>query len=188
MQMIIQIIINAARYKIGQCRLNSKKILWSPGHLWPQLVLLVKDGWSNLNSLQHQCLHVLQNDFSEMGTIVSMPFCIQLYYCLHQGATSNCTFHDDDLNPWVSGNAYTWSLERTGPAWQMIYLHNNMAATYGLLLLLDKLVMHFENIRRLPWNGGLLCMQRWLSTWASNKKILTPQASYLLLLLWGKWV
>ena len=56
------------------------------------------------------------------------------------------------------------------------------------MLLLVKLVVHFENIRRLPWNGGLLCMQRWLSTWASNKKILTPQASYLLLLLWGKWL
>ena len=56
------------------------------------------------------------------------------------------------------------------------------------MLLLDKLVVHFENIRRLPWNGGLLCMQRWLSTWASIQKILTPQASYLLLLLWGKWL
>ena len=66
-----------------------------------------------------------------------------------------------------------------------------IAAPHGQLykmLLLDKLVVHFENIRRLPWNGGLLCMQRWLSTWASIEKILTPQASYLLLLLWGKWL
>ena len=55
------------------------------------------------------------------------------------------------------------------------------------MLLLDKLVVHFENIRRLPWNGGLLCMQRWLSTWASKKKSWLHNL-LLLLLLWGKWL